>query len=1579
MVMRNVIGRSGEEKVVDLLKELQRKASESNTTPAGNKVLSSDEDFYWQRPDGSEHSMREIDTELEGARGRIDEAEQSLADSQVRLDEAEQQIQATQSGLDTLENETLPAAVEALEQADQAAQEQFDELDIRLGDFATDEALAPIREALSDAQAAVATAQDVAETANQAANAASQAALEAAGIAESKGRVIIQETEPVGEDRKASNIWIKPIPDNPDTEIEEKAITYVYLEGSNEWVPTSSDELAQAAQNALDAREAAQQAHQRAETAISNAATAQSAAEAAQQTANTATTDAREAHNAAVAAQEDATTALERATSPTANMVHNGSGHFGNENFPSPWIRYPEDAPAGASASFGTTSPGGVWLEKHMSVDPSRKYRMTATVRQANPDYSGSDRYYMALMPYDADGLLIQVLDYVRFTGSETTLAAPLKFGDTTVTVASTDGWLPDYSTKQIAFYNWVDGSGKHWGKEYTKTRRGFTAIEGNVITLVVPWNGSELPIGTDVGQAGTGGSYMYPLVPTNIPHEWTPYESALIGGIHTDLSTVATRAFPSATASVRVGFLLNYTNQTESRHRVANIGFFDVTEAVAAQERADEAMAEASAAKDLAEEAVREVGDTVRDTEIEYAVNTSETVAPTSGWSTSTPTRTPGSFVWMRTIVTYADGDTSITSPALLTGNAGAKGDKGAAGDAGPKGDKGDPGARGADGAPGKDGVGIESTAITYAQSTSGTTTPSSGWTTSVPTLVKGRYLWTRTIWTYTDTSTETGYSVAYVPQDGASGSDGLPGAPGVGIKSTTITYAPSSSGTTAPSSGWAAQPPAASAGQYVWTRTVWTYTDNSTETGYSVGKIGNTGSKGDTGAKGDKGDKGDPGSTGPQGVSVSSVTPFFRTVARTAGAPAQPSGMTPSGWVTTEPAWSSSTKLYRAERIVYSNGTVSWTVPTLVAAYEGIVQVQTSVNGKNSITRSTSNASGSGVVAGDAWYKVDSNGDTMAMWIWDGSKWVASKVRNEMIDTIDVNKLKVHDDLEVVGDAVIEKLWADGIAAKSAVFNSLTVAASNIYPDPKFETKGQWPPNSLVTGAGYSGGNALVRTGRNVGAYELVTATPTPVPSGVQDAKYRATFWYKSSVAAGMVGRINYGRIVDGARLTAQVGKYVNAAQADTWYQEEIILNSGAPEVSGFYFGFYNSTTDGFTGTVTYSDLTVTPLVGAVMIEDGAITTPKLTVTGEMSAAIVDAMEVETKKLVVTEEAILNHATLIGTTVVDDINVQGKLIGTDGVFTGTVDFENINVTGGAIVEKLSGNTLSGVTVTAGSIDGSRTMTLRDNVLFGQPGIEFNSAIAGATAPPAILGYGEEGEDTSATMKGAVTVRSAFGLAAGNSQLTVAPASVRMSRWSTGSNPWTSRVSASATSSSLYFGRDSGANERYGVYASDGSAYMGHWSDADNYVFLVDDRGPRFNRWTTGSPTTTAPLTPDIVPFDTNAWWDTSNSPTHGIIVTHSLAGRHCRARLRLRRVGETFNVTTSFQEFGGQPIPPNLRTSMTDYIDVRFPATSNNDSGVLFINYATSQMQIRTRGGTIPMPNGAIMYADLEWFIPN
>ena len=191
-----------------------------------------------------------------------------------------------------------------------------------------------------------------------------------------------------------------------------------------------------------------------------------------------------------------------------------------------------------------------------------------------------------------------------------------------------------------------------------------------------------------------------------------------------------------------------------------------------------------------------------------------------------------------------------------------------------GTKGDKGDPGK---DGVAGKNGVGLHSTVIAYAPSTSGANAPSTGWTSSVPVISAGQYLWTKTTWHYTDNTSETGYSVARIGRDGNTGRDGVAGKDGVGIRATTVVYASSTSGTVPPTSGWLSQIPSVPAGQYLWTKTTWNYTDNTSETGFSVAKMGETGQKGAKGdpgpqgaigTKGDRGEKGEKGDRGLQGL---------------------------------------------------------------------------------------------------------------------------------------------------------------------------------------------------------------------------------------------------------------------------------------------------------------------------------------------------------------------------------------------------------------------------------------------------------------------------------------------------------------------------------------------------------------------------------------------------------------------------------------------------------------------------------------------------------------------------------------
>lgn len=220
-----------------------------------------------------------------------------------------------------------------------------------------------------------------------------------------------------------------------------------------------------------------------------------------------------------------------------------------------------------------------------------------------------------------------------------------------------------------------------------------------------------------------------------------------------------------------------------------------------------------------------------ISNTVIEYVGAVSGTSKPTSGWSTTIPTVPAGQYLWTRTTWQYTDGTSEQGFTNALMGRTGASGK---------------------DGVAGKDGVGIKSTQIMYAQSTSGTTAPSTGWTEQVPTLIKGQYLWTQTTWVYTDNTGESGYTVSYNAKDGNNGADGIAGKDGVGISSTVVEYVASASGTVKPTTGWSTTIPSVAQGQYLWTRTTWTYTDSTSEQGYSVARQGANGTNGTSGADG-------------------------------------------------------------------------------------------------------------------------------------------------------------------------------------------------------------------------------------------------------------------------------------------------------------------------------------------------------------------------------------------------------------------------------------------------------------------------------------------------------------------------------------------------------------------------------------------------------------------------------------------------------------------------------------------------------------------------------------------------------
>ena len=164
----------------------------------------------------------------------------------------------------------------------------------------------------------------------------------------------------------------------------------------------------------------------------------------------------------------------------------------------------------------------------------------------------------------------------------------------------------------------------------------------------------------------------------------------------------------------------------------------------------------------------------------------------------------------------------------------------------------KGSQGAKGDQGIPGTNGTNGKTSYlhIAYANSADG----QNGFSVSDSTnkLYIGQY----TDFTQADSTDPSKYSWTLIKGDkgatgakGDKGDQGVKGDTGNGIKSTAITYQGSTSGTTIPTGTWATTIPTVAAGSFLWTRTVITYTNNSTTTSYSVGKMGNTGATGATG----------------------------------------------------------------------------------------------------------------------------------------------------------------------------------------------------------------------------------------------------------------------------------------------------------------------------------------------------------------------------------------------------------------------------------------------------------------------------------------------------------------------------------------------------------------------------------------------------------------------------------------------------------------------------------------------------------------------------------------------------------
>lgn len=156
-------------------------------------------------------------------------------------------------------------------------------------------------------------------------------------------------------------------------------------------------------------------------------------------------------------------------------------------------------------------------------------------------------------------------------------------------------------------------------------------------------------------------------------------------------------------------------------------------------------------------EETKTSIESKIETVDVEYYLSTSPTSLSGGSWSTTAPTWTNGKYMWMRTKIT--DGAGNVTYSPDKNGTC----------------------ITGATGATGSSGKGISSIVEEYYQSTSATTLSGGSWSTTPPTWVDGKYIWTRSVITYTDNTVKRTEGICATGQKGDKGEKGDAGPRGL------------------------------------------------------------------------------------------------------------------------------------------------------------------------------------------------------------------------------------------------------------------------------------------------------------------------------------------------------------------------------------------------------------------------------------------------------------------------------------------------------------------------------------------------------------------------------------------------------------------------------------------------------------------------------------------------------------------------------------------------------------------------------------------------------------------------------
>ena len=207
--------------------------------------------------------------------------------------------------------------------------------------------------------------------------------------------------------------------------------------------------------------------------------------------------------------------------SDRTNLIYNGDFSKGVAT----WATTAGASNISASNGVLTVNTGDMYQSDKTYMFPvasGRTYKITFDLKINTKD---THPWYIALRPYDAAKNAISrssVYKPVSATGCDTTLAAELKNGDTTVTLTNASSWPTSRTNQLIGICNRLA-----WGYNRAYAWQPYASKSGNVLTLKSAWNQGTFAAGTKVSEFEYGSTYDYPLIISNanLPTEWTTYE----------------------------------------------------------------------------------------------------------------------------------------------------------------------------------------------------------------------------------------------------------------------------------------------------------------------------------------------------------------------------------------------------------------------------------------------------------------------------------------------------------------------------------------------------------------------------------------------------------------------------------------------------------------------------------------------------------------------------------------------------------------------------------------------------------------------------------------------------------------------------------------------------------------------------------------------------------------------------------------------------------------------------------------------------------------------------------------------